>query len=104
MSETPTTETTDAQKRAQARGKAQTRLNEKYRDELVTLTKEEAAKLGVEYAPRKTEKEKAKEQLDRLLAEHPDLIPTVRAEDANGEPVEPGQQYEQGIYPPDDRA
>lgn len=99
MSET--TQTTDAQKRQQARGKAQTRLNEKYRDELIALTKEEAEKLGVEYSPRKTEQEKAADKVRELLGSLP---PEERQRLlTENQPGQPEQAQQQGIYPvPDD--
>lgn len=75
MSDTTKTapEKTDAEKRRAAVAAADRALRDKYRDEHIALAKAEADKLGVVYEPRKTEAEKAAEQLAALLAAHPEL-------------------------------
>lgn len=66
-------EKTDAEKRRAAYNTAERQLREKYRDEFIGLVRAEAEKLGVVYEPRKTDSEKAAEQLASLLAAHPEL-------------------------------
>lgn len=72
---TPEVETTVDKAGAQRRayGAATATLREKHREEFNTLMKAECAALGVEWSPRPTEAEKAKQALDALLAAHPEL-------------------------------
>jgi len=91
MSET--TQKTEQQLKAEARNAAQNVLNENHRDELRDLTKAEFEKRGLTYAPRKTDEEKAKEQLDKLLAQYPNLVQTVEAQP---EQVTPSAQFTSG--------
>jgi hypothetical protein len=69
----------DADLRRQAYNAAEGILREKYRDEFLALVKEQAAKRGVTYEPRKTAKEKAADKMAALLAEFPDLAPDLSA-------------------------
>lgn len=57
----------------QAYGKATQTLRENHRDEFNTLYSEAAGALGVEWSPRLTEEEKARQQFDELLAQYPNL-------------------------------
>lgn len=65
---------------------ASQRLREAHLTEFNLYRQEEAKARGVEWTPRPTADEKAQAELERLLAEHPDLIDTlaerVRAGDA----------------------
>lgn len=72
MTDTPT-EQTEVQKRRAAYSAAESRLREAHLDEFKALVKEEADRLGVTYVFRKTDAERAAEQLDKLLATHPEL-------------------------------
>lgn len=74
MTDSTTTEATDKSTlQRKAYGLAQTRLREAHREEFNAFMAEEAKKLGVEWKPKPTEAEKAKAQLDSLLAQHPEL-------------------------------
>lgn len=52
---------------------ATNRLREKYSEEFRQLQTEAAAELGIDYKPRATKVEKAREQLAELLRENPAL-------------------------------
>ena len=54
---------------------AEATLREKYNEEFKDLVRAEAAKRGVEYTFRKTEEEKAQEQLAALYEKFPHLRP-----------------------------
>jgi len=74
---TDTTTADETQKRRAAYSAAETRLREAHHDEFRALVKEEADKRGVTYVFRKTDEERAAEQMRRLLADHPNLIEQV---------------------------
>lgn len=57
----------------QAYGAATQRLREQHRDDFNKLYAEEAKQRGVEWTPKKSPEEKAREQLEALFAEHPHL-------------------------------
>lgn len=67
------TERTDADLRRQAVSAATRTILDRYRDEFIAEAKKEAEALGVEYNPRKTAEERAREQIQRILAENPNL-------------------------------
>jgi hypothetical protein len=79
MSDTTTTEDKAGSDRDDALRKsyanASKRLREENLDRFNALRVEEAKKLGVEWTPPKTEREKAQEKMAALLAEFPDLTP-----------------------------
>lgn len=76
-----TTPTDDkATKQRRAYGLAMTRLREAHREEFNTFMAEEAEKLGVEWKPKPTEEQKAKAQLDAILASHPGLREQIEAQ------------------------
>lgn len=52
---------------------ATAKVRDAHRDEFNAFMVEEAKALGVDWKPKPTEEEKAKAQLDALLAEHPHL-------------------------------
>ena len=79
MSTTKNVEKSDAEKRRIAYNLAETRLKNLHRDEFIGLVKEEAAKLGVTYEPRKTAEEKAEARVRALLAEFPGLADKFNA-------------------------
>lgn len=64
---------TESDLRRQAVAAADKRLREAHRDEWLGFAQQEAQARGVEYKPRPTPEEKAAAELDRLLAEHPEL-------------------------------
>jgi hypothetical protein len=80
---TDTTEATEVQKRRAAYSAAEARLREAHHDEFRALVKEEADARGVTYVFRKTDEERAAEQLTKLLAEHPNLRDRVVGEAPN---------------------
>lgn len=81
---TDTTEQTEAQKRRAAYSAAETRLREAHLDEFKTLVMEEASNRGVTYVFRKTEVERAAEQLRQLLTDHPELREQIATESVPG--------------------
>ena len=68
-----TDQTDKASKQRKAYGAATARLREAHRDEFNTFMQEEAKTLGIDWKPKPTDAQKAKAQLDALLAEHPEL-------------------------------
>ena len=72
-------EKSDVEKRRIAYNLAETRLKDLHRDAFIGLVKEEAAKLGVTYEPRKTAEEKAEDRVRALLAEFPGLADKFNA-------------------------
>ena len=52
---------------------AMTRLKNDHLDEFNKLRAEEALQRGVEWAPKKSKEDRAAEQIEALLAEHPTL-------------------------------
>lgn len=73
-STTPTPESDDkGAKQRKAYGAAQARLRDAHRDEFNVFMQEEAKKLGIDWKPKPNAAQKAKAQLDALLAEHPEL-------------------------------
>lgn len=65
--------TTDQKARAKAYNRAQTRLREAHADEWQTILGEEYEAVGIEYKPRLSPEQKAKVQIEALLAEFPSL-------------------------------
>jgi hypothetical protein len=63
----------EAELKREAYSAAETRLRDKYKDEFKSLVKDEASKRGVTYTFRPTPQEKAKAQMEKLLAENPEL-------------------------------
>ena len=63
----------EARLRRESYSAAQSRLREEYRDRFRQLVKQEAAQRGVTYEFAPTKAERAKEQIQALLAEHPEL-------------------------------
>lgn len=78
--------------RREAYGAANTRLREENKNRFRALVQEEAAKRGVTYEFRKTAEERAREQMQALLAEHPNLA----VEFSNQTPDQQDGQPEQG--------
>ena len=78
--------------RREAYNAAETRLKEEHKDRFRALVQEEAAKRGVTYAFRKTPEERAREQMQALLAEHPNLA----VEFSHQQPDQQDGQPEQG--------
>ncbi len=76
MTETETDTTDDAKKRA-AYSKATTRLRNENRQTFDALLGEEYSKVGLTYTPRPSEEEKAKAEVQRLLAAYPALAAEV---------------------------
>jgi hypothetical protein len=68
-----TTSTDDAAKTRKAYSAATRRLREAHKDEFNGFMREEAKRLGVDWAPRLTPEQKAEQEFDRLLEEHPHL-------------------------------
>lgn len=64
---------TDDQKRRESYSAATARLREENKGRFRALVQEEAGKRGVTYEFRKTAEERAREQVQALLAEHPNL-------------------------------
>jgi len=60
-----------------ARSTAMSRLRAAHSDEFNALVKEEAAKLGVEWNPRPSKKDRAKKKMAELLAEYPELAEEI---------------------------
>lgn len=52
-------------------------LRESHRDEFNRIMAEQAKRLGYEWTPKPTAKDKAAAQLQTILAEHPDLAATI---------------------------
>lgn len=52
---------------------ASARLRDAHKEEFISLQKEEAQKLGLDWQPRKSKAEKDREQINKLLTENPDL-------------------------------
>lgn len=69
---------TEEKLRREAYSAAQTRLREEQKPRFRELVLEEAAKRGVTYEFRKSEEEKAREQIQALLAKHPELASEVQ--------------------------
>ena len=86
---------TDEQKRREAYSAATARLRDSRKDEFRALVLEEAAKRGVTYEFRKTAEERAREQVQALLAQHPNLAVEFRSEtdqSEDGQSESDGQQ------------
>lgn len=58
----------------EAYGAAMSRLRKAYPDEFNVLRMEEAKKRGLEWKPKPSEKEKARQQLALLLRDYPELV------------------------------
>lgn len=65
----------------EAYGKAMSRLRDAHPEEFNVLRTEEAKARGLDWKPKPSEKDKARETLARILADHPEL-----AEAFTGEP------------------
>jgi hypothetical protein len=77
-------EKTESQKKSAAYTAALAALREGHRDEFNQHLQAEYEKAGLEFKPRLTPAEKAKQEIEALLAKHPDLRDTfnVPAEDS----------------------
>lgn len=78
MAEAKTTETTEAaeteqQKRNRLRGEAEREVLRNHSDEFHALAKKKFEEAGLTYRRRLSAEEKAEREMDRLLAEHPEL-------------------------------
>lgn len=62
---------------------AEKRLRENHSDEFNQLRAEEAKARGLDWKPRKTDKEKAQEQVNALLTQYPDLTLPPAADPSN---------------------
>lgn len=96
-------ELTKEQRLSRARNAATSMLLDKYRNEFNATMQREAASLGIDWTPRKSEEEKALEEIEALLAKHSGLRDTLvakleihptdgdpdRTEDLSGDPVTP---------------
>lgn len=74
----PQPQPTETELRRQAYTAAVGRLKEAHRDEFRALVQEEAGNRGVTYEFRKTDEEKAAEQVKDLLAKFPHLAETLQ--------------------------
>jgi hypothetical protein len=67
----------EAESRAEAKRKAYSAATTRFRKENPSewnrVLKDEYAKVGIEWNPKPTEEERAAAEIERLLAEHPDL-------------------------------
>ena len=61
-----------------AYGAATQALRDNHRDEFNSLMKQKAADLGIEWEPRKTPEEKAVDEVNRILSEHPSVAERLR--------------------------
>lgn len=75
MSDQPSS--TDNKVKQQAYSKAQTRLRQENPDLWNKVLGEEYQKVGIDWKPKPTEEEKAQAEVERLLAAHPNLQPTL---------------------------
>jgi hypothetical protein len=82
-----TTSDDKATKQRKAYGLAQTRLREAHREEFNAFMAEEAKALGIEWKPKPTDEEKAKAELDKILAAHPGLREQMGLPEEAGETV-----------------
>jgi hypothetical protein len=79
MTQSTATETTESEKVRVANAKknaysaATTQLRQAHQDEFNNLMRAECADRGVEWSPRPTERDRAREQVAQLLATFPDL-------------------------------
>lgn len=85
--------------RREAYGAATARLRESRKDEFRAFVQEEAAKRGVRYEFRKTPEERAREQMQALLAEHPNLA--VEFSHQQGDRMDEGTHLDD-VVPPQD--
>lgn len=63
----------------EAYGKAMSRLRDAHPDEFNSLRMEEAKARDLDWKPKPTEEQKAREQLAKILAEYPGLAETIGA-------------------------
>lgn len=68
---------------------ATTRLREEFRTDFDRLYSEEAEKLGLTYTPKPTPEQKAKADLEKLLAEYPHLKDELVSSNTTPETTEP---------------
>lgn len=73
MTDTPDAKAERDTKMRKAYGSATTLLREKHKDEFQLLHQQEAQKLGLDWTPRKSKEQKAREQVNKLLTENPSL-------------------------------
>lgn len=70
-------------------------LRDRHKDEFLELHQAEAKKLGLDWTPRKTKEQKAREQMGKLLNENPtlreELMAAARTELANQQAAAPQQ-------------
>lgn len=88
-----TPELTDDQKHRKAYGAATQRLREAHKDEFQNYMKDEASKLGLDWSPRKTAEDRAREELRATLAKYPHLIDEVSVPQAE----QPATKSEPGL-------
>ena len=73
--EQETTKTKDDEKaRAAARSTAASRLRDAHRSEYDQILQEEMSARGIDWTPRPSKEEKARQQVKNLLAEYPGLL------------------------------
>ena len=89
MPEAAEVELTKEQKMSKARNVAFAKLREAHTDEYNQYVSEEATKLGVAWAPKLTEEQKAAQMIAGLLTTYPNLAPVVAAELAGRTDDEP---------------
>jgi hypothetical protein len=65
-----------------ARSTAMSQLRANHTDEFNQLVKEAAAKLGVEWNPRPSKKDRAKKKMAELLAEYPELADEINDDES----------------------
>lgn len=74
---TPDKAETDADLKSKAYSRATTRLRTENPDLWNTVLGEEYRKVGIDWTPKPTEAQKAKRQIDDLLARHPELLAEI---------------------------
>ena len=87
MTDSATETETNSAALASATNAANKRLREAPQDEWNGYKSEEAKERGVEWSPRKSPKDKAREDLRRLLAENPDLLDEITEDDEDEAPA-----------------
>lgn len=71
---------TEKQLLAEARSMALSDLRKKYQSEYNTLVQKHAGARGIAWAPRPSKADRAREQIEKLIAENPELESLYRAE------------------------
>lgn len=76
----------------QAYSKATTRLRETHRDEFDQLVSQEAEQLGINYKPKPSPEEKARQQMRELAEQYPHLAQEFVQQ--GGDPVDDDEQHD----------